>query len=226
VASRLPTIGSGVRFGVISATASLAGCAGELSTLDPAGPAAETIAWLWWIMLAGAGVILVLVLALLGLTFLRRRPLARIPGRSWLIWGGLVLPGVTLTALLGSALVAGERLLPHPAPDVVEVRAVARMWAWEFGPPGGDLEPGRLVIPAGRPVDVHITSVDVIHSFWVPRLAGKMDAIPGYTNVLRIVAPVPGVYHGVCAEYCGIGHDAMPFVVEAVPETEFAEAGP
>ena len=59
----------------------------------------------------------------------------------------------------------------------------------------GPLAPGRLVIPAGRTVHVHVTSEDVIHSFWVPRLAGKIDAIPGHVNVIRLVAPAPGVYH-------------------------------
>ena len=170
-------------------------------------------------MLTGAGVVMTLVLVLLALTFGRSGPLGRIGARGWLVGGGLVLPGVTLTALGAYALVLGESLLARPVPgEVTTVRAVGRQWEWRFGAADGELRPGRLIIPAGRPVDVLVTSEDVIHSFWVPRLAGKIDAIPGHVNVIRISAAEPGIYAGVCAEYCGVGHTHMPFVVEAVAE--------
>jgi cytochrome c oxidase subunit 2 len=73
-------------------------------------------------------------------------------------------------------------------------------------------------------VDVHIRSEDVIHSFWVPRLAGKMDAIPGHVNVLRIQVDQPGVYRGVCAEFCGLEHATMSFEVRAHPGGDYANA--
>ncbi|MFN3845508.1 MAG: hypothetical protein ACK4RZ_06760 [Paracoccaceae bacterium] len=72
-----------------------------------------------------------------------------------------------------------------------------------------------LQIPAGRPVDVYITSVDVIYSFWVPRLAGQLDASPGHVNILRIEADLPGDYAGVSAEYSGAGYRHHRFVVTA-----------
>lgn len=170
-------------------------------------------------MAAGAAVLFTLVMVLLAGVFARSRPLARIAPRAWLTWGGLVLPGVTLTLLLVGALATGERLLADPLDrDAVAVRAVARQWEWRFGALEGPLAPGRLVIPAGRTVHVHVGSEDVVHSFWVPRLAGKIDAIPGHVNVVRLVAPAPGVYHGACAEFCGVGHAAMPFTVEAVAD--------
>lgn len=204
----------------------LAGCGGPLSTLDPAGPSAASIARIWWVMLAGAAVILAFVLVLLAVVFLSPDRLRGVPGRVWIVGLGLAFPLVTLTALVTYALLTGERLIADPAErDVVTVRAVARQWEWRFGPPDGPLTAGRLVIPAGRPVHVAVTSEDVIHSFWVPRLAGKMDAIPGHVNVIRIVAPAPGVYHGACAEFCGLGHAAMPFVVEAVDPAGFNAAG-
>jgi cytochrome c oxidase subunit 2 len=211
---------SGVRFttGAL-ATLGLAGCTGPLSALDPAGPSAASIARLWWVMLAGGGLVLALVMTLLALSFSQAAWMKRIRGRSYLIWGGLVLPGATIAALLAFALLTGERLLADPRErDAVQMRAVGRQWAWRFGPMEGPLEENRLVVPAGRPVHVHVTSEDVIHSFWVPRLAGKIDAIPGHVNIIRILAPVPGTYHGACAEYCGTGHAAMPFVVVAVDE--------
>ena len=97
------------------------------------------------------------------------------------------------------------------------------MWAWHFEYPDRP-EWGRtkdLHIPAGRPVDVTITSSDVIHSFWVPRLAGKIDAIPGRANTLRIEADRPGRYGGTCAEFCGTGHTGMSFDVIAHPPATY-----
>ncbi|RYI35109.1 MAG: cytochrome c oxidase subunit II [Acetobacteraceae bacterium] len=139
------------------------------------------------------------------------------PVRAWL-WGlGLGFPLVTLAALTIYGLVIGERLLPRDAPDLVTVQAEARQWAWSFGytdAPGMVTE-GVLHIPAGRPVDVRITSRDVVHSFWVPRLAGKLDAIPGHVNVLRIEATAPGTYAGQSAEFSGPGFREHVFTVEA-----------
>lgn len=155
------------------------------------------------------------------LAALRRRPPAGTDDtgaeRVWL-WGlGLAFPAVTLVALTTYGLVVGERLLPRDAPDLVTVRAEARQWAWTFAyadAPGRTTE-GVLHIPAGRPVDVEITSADVLHSFWVPRLAGKLDAIPGHVNVLRLEAFAPGRYDGVSAEFNGTGYRDHAFAVEA-----------
>ena len=203
----------------------LSGCTERLSIVHPAGPAAATIATLWWVLLAGAGLIFVLVMALLLLAFRARgadEPAAdarheRRHERRWIIGLGLVFPVTVLSALLAYGLVIGERLLPRTAPDLVTVEAEARQWAWRFAYP--DL-PGRetediLHIPAGRPVDVLITTVDVIHSFWVPRLAGKLDAIPGHVNVLRLEADAPGDYAGVSAEFSGTGYRNHRFTVTA-----------
>jgi cytochrome c oxidase subunit 2 len=135
---------------------------------------------------------------------------------------------VVLSALLVYALLQGDRLRPQPAEDAFEIHGTARMWSWEFSAPDGS-SPSRNVlrIPAGRPVDLHVTSADVIHSFWIPRLGGKMDAIPGHTNVIRLMADRPGTYRGVCAEFCGIGHSTMFLTVEAVAAESFdvADAG-
>ncbi|WP_198320753.1 cytochrome c oxidase subunit II [Azohydromonas aeria] len=197
-----------------AAAALLGGCAGEQSALAPAGPAAQAIAGLWWAMLIGAAALFTLTMALLAAAFLRRRAGAAATMRPgpWLVGGGLVLPALVLSALLAFALATGERLLPRPGADVVTVQARAAQWAWTFSQqgPGGTIERvGTLDIPAGRPVDLRLSSADVIHSFWVPRLAGKLDAIPGRVNTLRIEAAEPGVYPGQCAEFCGSGHARM-----------------
>ncbi len=198
----------------VTAAPVLAGCAGPLSTLAPAGPAAEAIAGLWWAMLAGSALIFLLVMGLLAMSFLRRTP--RASERMWLVGGGLVFPTMVLAVLLAFGLVIGERLLPRERADLVTVQAHAAQWSWTFRHDGARAPIERvdtLDIPAGRPVDVRISSADVIHSFWVPRLAGKLDAIPGRINTQRIEASRPGVYAGQCAEYCGVGHAGMRFTV-------------
>jgi len=194
------------------------GCSGPLSTLDTAGPAAGHVATLWWAMLAGAAVLTLLVMALLALAFRRRAREGQTGAALWIGWLGVAMPGAVLLVLLGSALVLGERTIARSLPGVVVVEATGRQWSWEFRQPGdGGAIATRdvLHIPAGRPVDVRIAAVDVIHGFWVPRLAGKMDAIPGHVNVLRIEAARPGVFEGQCAEFCGLEHAAHRFRVVA-----------
>lgn len=207
---------------MISTTAlALAGCEGALSTVDPGGPAARAIATLWWVMLTGAALIFALVMALVALAFRKRAP-APAPDearheRLWVVNLGIAFPVVVLLALLGYGLVVGERLLPRAGPDVVKVGAEARRMAWTFtyeAVPGLATE-NVLHIPAGRPVDVSVTTADVIHSFWAPRLAGKIDAIPGHVNVLRIEADAPGIYAGRSAEFSGPGYDHFAFTVVA-----------
>lgn len=164
-------------------------------------------------MLIGAVAIFVLVMGLV-LVALRRGESAE-GERVWM-WGfGLAFPMVTLATLTVYGLFIGERLLPRDAPDLVTVQAEARQWAWTFRYDGAPETEDILHIPAGRPVNVEITSTDVIHSFWVPQLAGKLDAIPGHVNVLRIEAESPGTYAGVSAEFSGPGYRAHVFSVEA-----------
>ncbi|WP_312490008.1 cytochrome B [Sphingomonas sp.] len=185
----------------------LSGCTGELSTIDPAGPYARSVATMWWVMLGGSVLLAGLVFGLLALAFRRRGETRReASGRLWIGALGLAMPGVVLLALVGYALTVGIGTLPTADPAAVEVRVTARQYAWDVEHPGGIRTQDVLHIPAGRPADLVITSTDVIHSLWVPRLAGKMDAIPGHTNRLRVIADRPGTYRGECAEYCGVGH--------------------
>lgn len=169
-------------------------------------------------MLAGAALLTLLVMGLLALGFTRRpTPAARRP-MLWIAGLGVAMPGAVLVVLLGYALVLGERTIARPAPDVVTVEATGHQWFWSFRQPGVSsaiATRDTLHIPAGRPVDVRIATSDVIHSFWVPRLGGKMDAIPGQVNVLRITATQPGEYQGQCAEFCGLHHTSNRFRVIA-----------
>jgi cytochrome c oxidase subunit II len=202
----------------------LPGCATPLSTLNPAGPAAANIATLWWVMFWGATALFVLVLALLAIAFLRPELIGRVKPKQWIVGGGLIMPVPILLALLVAALLLGERLLPH-RDDIqpMRIEAHARQWEWRFRYPDHPLltETGTLYLPAGEPVDIVTTAEDVIHSFWVPRLGGKIDAIPGHANTIRLQADEPGMYRGVCAEYCGQGHETMGFAVQAFAAPEF-----
>lgn len=205
----------GCRAATLAAIApALAGCAGELSALDPAGPAAAEVAVLWWVMLAGAAAILAGVMGAALYALKAERGGRDFSARRVLIGWGLVFPTLTMGALLAFALIGGERLIARGDGDDT-IRVTARQWSWVVDYPGGQRTIGVVHVPAGRDFTIALTSEDVIHSFWAPRLGGKMDAIPGKENRIRLHAGEPGVYHGLCAEYCGIGHALMPFEVHA-----------
>jgi cytochrome c oxidase subunit 2 len=209
----------------LGGSATLTGCVGPQSTLDPAGPAAASIATLWWTMLAGAAVLFVLVMTLFALAVTRPQWGATSPAR-WIVLGGVCLPGVVLTPLVAYALITGERLLARQTAEPLRIEAEGRQWSWTFRYPGygGIKTEGVLHLPAGVPVDVVVTSLDVIHAFWIPRLAGMIDAVPGHQNLLRVEADVAGSYQGICNQFCGLGHSEMRFDVIVHPAADFAAA--
>jgi cytochrome c oxidase subunit II len=142
----------------------------------------------------------------------------------WIVGGGIALPVASITVLLALGIPAGHSMLPLPPDEgeALEIRVIAHQWWWEVVyPEWGISLVDELHIPAGSPVDVHLSSADVIHSFWVPRLGGKLDAVPGRTHVLRIQADEPGSYRGQCAEFCGTGHAHMHFMVIAHAPGDF-----
>lgn len=208
----------------MAVSVTLAGCAGPLSALDPEGPSARGAATLWWIMLVGSGVIFVLLSIVLAFALTRPGPLRAFGAHNTILWGGLIVPAIILTALVGAAFVLGQRLLATPRETMpLRIEAVARQWQWEFRYPGGGSTVDRLHMPAGQDVDFAVVSEDVIHSFWIPRLGGKIDAIPGHENVVRLRADRAGVFGGACAEFCGSGHAMMSFTVEVHEEADFED---
>lgn len=200
--------------------------------LDPAGPSAQAIAAVSWWMFGVAGVVLVAVVGLWLFAMHRRREpppdaVARRLGTRWIVGGGIVLPTVAIAALLAFGAPAGLHQLALPwahddGPAPLRVEALGRQWAWELHyPDSGVRLRNEMRIPVGRPVDVHVGSFDVIHSFWVPRLGGKLDAIPGRTLVVRLQADQPGRFRGQCAEFCGLGHAHMTMTVHAMAPADF-----
>ncbi|WP_240335617.1 cytochrome c oxidase subunit II [Pseudotabrizicola algicola] len=193
----------------------MAACDGSLSTLAPAGPSAQLIAGLWWAMLLGAAAITAFVLILLAIAW-RRSEGSGPDERVWTLGLGVGFVMTVLVALVGYGFWVGERILPR-TDGALRITAEAQQWGWVFtqpGPDGAVIETQDvLYVPARTPLDLEITSTDVIHSFWVPRLGGKMDAVPGRANVLRLFAEAPGELEGLCAEFCGLGHSFMRFRV-------------
>lgn len=163
----------------------------------------------------GSVAILVFMLVLTSYACLRRPRLhERPPARAFLLGGGIMFPGAVLLALLVYGLRTGDAQSPSPGEDdAYHVEVHAHQWWWEVRYP--DAPEQRLTsrneihAPAGRPLYISVSTQDVIHGFWIPRLGGKIDAIPGRVNTIRLIADEPGVYHGVCAEFCGTGHAAM-----------------
>ena len=203
------------------------------STLDPHGPAAAHLAQLWWFMFGLGSAVFLLVIGLLFAALLRRRRAtsATAPdtasvdlGRNWPILGGIFLPLALIGILFGYniyTLAAVEN--PYGKPDV-QIEVVGRRWWWEVKyPDEGVVTANEIHIPVGKPVEIQLQSADVIDSFWVPELHGKMDAIPTRINKLVIEADSPGVYRGECAEFCGLQHAHMGLMVVAQSQADYED---
>ncbi len=196
---------------------------------DPAGPYAWSITTLSWILLAGAGLVFLLVMAALAVAlFGSDRHRARLGGTTVIWIGGIAFPVVVLTLLLVYGLSLTRSLSDPVRGDEMRVRITGEMWWWrvayldERGQPL-ILDANELHIPVGKPIVLELESADVIHSFWVPRLSGKLDMVPGRRNLMRIQADQAGVFGGQCAEYCGGPHALMGFMVIAHPPRQFEE---
>ena len=140
----------------------------------------------------------------------------------WVVGGGIVMPTLVLIGLI--ALTVGAlRDIPAVTPsEGVTIEVIGHQWWWEVVYPGRDITlKDEIRIPAGQPVEVRLSSTDVIHSFWVPELHGKFDLIPGRTHVFVLQADQPGEYRGQCAEFCGRQHARMTIIVVAMPPEEF-----
>lgn len=203
--------------------------AGSQSTLDPHSPAARDIATLWWILLAGAAVVvsvvtlLVVVAALRALGRRREVPSGDTRGvKAFVFVGGFAIPILVLAALLALTLrTLPATSAPRGKTDLT-VRVTGRQWFWDVDYPGRRVRTANEIhIPARRSVDLQVRTRDVIHSFWVPELNRKIDMIPGRTNRILLRADRPGTYRGQCAEFCGLQHANMAFLVIAEPRARF-----
>lgn len=195
--------------------------------LDPHGPFSNTVTSLAWVLIALVTLIFVLVCAALWVALYGNDQLrARLGGEGVVRWFGLVVPTGILFGLLvwGLTLAAG---LTTVQGDELRMRVSGNIYWWRVAyldAAGNEThaDANELHIPVGQPVVVEMVSEDVIHSFWVPKLGGKMDMIPGRTNRLKLQADRAGVYGGQCAEFCGGAHSLMGFVVVAHEPADWA----
>lgn len=196
----------------------LSGCAGEgpQNVLRPEGPIARKADSLWDLTFAVAVVIFFLVegALLFAIIRFRRKSETEAPvqvhhnTRLEIAW--TIVPFLLLAGLAVPTVAAIYDVSREPTGDKLEVTVRAHQWWWEYDYPGlGVVTANELHIPVGKPVVLSLNSDNVIHSFWVPKLAGKQDVVPGRVNKLIIEAEEPGEYFGQCAEFCGISHANM-----------------
>lgn len=207
------------------------------NVLAPEGPIARQLDNLWNPVFAVATVIFVIVQALVIWVALRYRRRnddespKQIHGHTGLELGWTITPALIL-AVVGVATVSNIGQLDEipKGDDVLQVKVIGHQWWWEYQyPEAGIVTANEMHIPAEAQIDVRITSADVIHSFWPPKLAGKLDAVPGRENHMEIdtYGVTPGIYWGQCAEYCGLSHANMRLkvVVHSPENFEKWEAG-
>ena len=204
------------------------------STFEPLGPVADRqLTIFWWILIGGAVVFVLVEAALIyALVKFRRRSEEYVPKqvhgntRLELLW--TIIPAIVV---IGFSVASIDALfysadVPKDKPSVT-LEAIGHQWWFEFRYPSPDDPESEVVtanevyIPVGIPVRINLESVDVIHSFWVPKLAGKVDMVPSEGNHMWFQADEAGEFFGQCAEYCGTSHAGMKFKVVAVSPTEF-----
>lgn len=198
------------------------------SMLNPAGTAAHRISSLGWIVYITFMAVSLIMWALVIWVAVRRKGTLREHdafnaggGEHWIFAGGIVIPLIILTAMF----VLSENTMSHfpmgqkqdPPPEIV---LTGHQWWWQIQYVSGPVDQhfttaNEMHIPVGKPVDIELRSADVIHTFWIPRLHGKMDLVPGQPNMIRIRADLPGVYRGQCSEFCGDQHANMAMLVIA-----------
>lgn len=229
-----------VSAGTVTLTA--AGCGSVQSIFDAHGPAADSIAGLSWFMSILFLAVTVIMWALFGYAFYRRRgtlaqhePIETGGGEIWIAIGGIAIPLIILTVLfvLGLQLLRdfpihgmqggmGSTQMQHSMKP--EILVIGHQWWWEVhylndDPSKEFTTANELHIPVGRPVNIQVETHDVMHSFWIPALHGKVDLVPGLSNYIRLQASQPGTYTGQCAEFCGAEHARMRLLAVAeLPE--------
>ncbi len=216
------------------------------SVVRPAGTGAALIADLWWVMFWIATAVCVIVFVLLLMAVARRRsggqraeapadvprsagatvdfpPAGQPPAWSntVVLTAGVLVPAVILVGLLVYSLGA-HTALAVTAEQPMTIEVIGHQWWWEVRyPDAGFTTANEIVLPVDQQVRLELSSVDVIHSLWVPSLNGKMDLIPGQETELPLEADSVGIYWGICAEYCGTQHAKMNLVIRAMSLADF-----
>jgi cytochrome c oxidase subunit 2 len=189
------------------------------SALRPHGTGAAATADIMWVLFIGGGLIFVAVVALVLWAQFGRRS-AWLAGRTVVWVGGIAFPVVVLFALLLYTLLAAARIDSALGAPELRIEVVGEQWWWRvhYFDAAGHIDfaaANEIHVPVGRTVELQLRSADVLHSLWVPALAGKLDLIPGKVNRLVLRADRPGTFRGQCAEFCGGPHAQMALFVVA-----------
>lgn len=207
----------------------LSGCADQPSALNPAGEEADSIHVLFLTMATGAAVTWLIVIGMMIYAFrASRRPHPREASQALIFWGGGVFPSIVLMCLLGYALWLMPNIRPWIGPQAettrIEVVGEQYWWRIRYLDRQGKLlfeTANELRLPLGEPTTFSLLARDVIHSFWIPALGGKMDMIPGRRNQLTLTPTRPGIYRGPCAEFCGSAHALMVVSAHVLAKSDF-----
>lgn len=198
------------------------------STFDTRGPISESQAQLFYVIFWVGIVVFILVVSVLLIAVVRyrRRPNQADPeqvhGNSRLEVAWTAIPVIILAVIAVPTVTTLFHNATSPDPAGLTVEAIGHQWWFEFRYPGQNVvTANELHIPVGEVVNIRLNAQDVIHSFWVPKLAGKVDMIPNNPNTLWLRADEAGLYYGQCAEFCGVAHAKMRFRVIAQPREEF-----
>ncbi len=208
----------------------LAGCSGSPSVLEPYGRDATRTASLTWLMFAIAGIVVIIISILLWISYRRSYEDRsnvdlyandRTSLRNVVLGGGFA-PIVILLTVMGLGIGIENGAGNPNNKGNLNVEVIGHQWWWEVHYTEQDFDTANEIhIPVGQPVTMHVTTADVIHSFWVPELHGKLDLIPGQTNTFTLEADKVGIYRGQCAEFCGAQHAHMAFLVIAQSSADF-----
>lgn len=206
----------------------LTGCGGSQSMMDSAGTGARETLNIWWVMFWIGTVVFLFVLGLLwfAVTYAKNDS-NEAPGSTksrtrLVLLGGIVMPVIIIAVVFifsTRGLVAIGNL---GGDDTVTIDIVAHQYWWEVTyPDEGVVTANEIHIPVGESVQLRLTASDVIHSFWVPALHGKIDVMPGHTTSITLNAEEAGTFRGQCAQFCGVQHANMAFIVEAQEPEEY-----
>jgi cytochrome c oxidase subunit 2 len=222
------------RWAAALSLAVLCACNTPQSSMNPAGPAGRSLAQIGWVTYLLFGIIAFAMWALLVWACVRKRgslaehePWDTGGGQNWIFLGGLVFPLIVLSGMFVFAMERMSEFPIHPSTNITpEIRIVGHQWWWQVeylqGGPSQEFQTANEIhIPTGRPVDVILETADVIHSFWIPALHGKVEMIPGQPNFIRLQADHPGNYDGECAEFCGEQHAHMRLLLVAQSPADY-----
>ena len=199
------------------------------STFDPAGPVAEKQLTLFYIIFWAAVVVFILVGGMLLYTVIRfrrkagRRDMpAQTHGNTPLEIAWTIAPAIVLVAIAVPTLIYIFDIAEAPPGDALVVNVTGHQWWWEFEYPEQNVvTANEMHVPVNTPVKLVLRSDDVMHSFWIPKLAGKVDVIPRNENPMKFTANRIETFFGQCAELCGVGHSHMKFRIISESQEDF-----